>query len=404
MSMLHKYRAGHVPRHQKTYLSREMTRAMSLDHPIGDPHGGPAYGERNDPVSAIISIATLVTTGGAVLAGTASLMTGLAFAGAAISLVGNITKNKTLSKIGMVVGIAGGAGMLAESAGLFTSATMGETFGYGAEAANAIPGGAPLDQSPVGGGNVAPDVSEAIVSPAASPAAPVVEPLAPIGAAPEPVDLGLVTSPVTSNLASPASVQTEGLINNAVQAPAAPLAATPGTPGTPGAPTAPGVNAPSTPNPFTAQTSTGLAALPGDSQAIAGPGFLDSLKAGNYADAASSAWDGIKGIGTSFMDLAKTNPGAAYMMGQTISSVGDVLSGKAGAQVDALEAQGELSKAQAEKLRFDIQQYQRRVGNLNNNYQNVQNPLANWKPNFQTQPAQTSGGLIGAAMQPATGG
>jgi len=41
----------------KVYLSRAQTRAWSLDMPIGDPTGGPAYGERNDPVSAIIGSA-----------------------------------------------------------------------------------------------------------------------------------------------------------------------------------------------------------------------------------------------------------------------------------------------------------------------------------------------------------
>ena len=44
----------------KVYLSRAQTRAWSLDMPIGDPTGGPAYGERNDPVSATIA-------GGAIL-------------------------------------------------------------------------------------------------------------------------------------------------------------------------------------------------------------------------------------------------------------------------------------------------------------------------------------------------
>lgn len=38
----------------KVYLSRAQTKAMSLDAPIGDPFGGPAYGERNDPVTATI--------------------------------------------------------------------------------------------------------------------------------------------------------------------------------------------------------------------------------------------------------------------------------------------------------------------------------------------------------------
>ena len=99
---------------QKTYLSRAVTRAMSLDHPIGDPFGGTAYGEKNDPVSAIISIGTMAGTYAAAGSFAAmTLMQGLAFAGAALSLTGNVTGNKTLMKIGMVAGIAGGIGMLA---------------------------------------------------------------------------------------------------------------------------------------------------------------------------------------------------------------------------------------------------------------------------------------------------
>ena len=108
---------------QKIYLSRAQTRAMALEHPIGDPTGGAAYGEKNDPVSAVLSVAAMGSTYAA--AGTLAAMTltqGLVFAGAALSLVGNITGNKTLSKIGMVAGIAGGVGMLAET-------ITGSTFG-----------------------------------------------------------------------------------------------------------------------------------------------------------------------------------------------------------------------------------------------------------------------------------
>jgi len=39
----------------KVYLSRAQTRAMAKDEPIGDPFGGPAFGERNDPVSTIVA-------------------------------------------------------------------------------------------------------------------------------------------------------------------------------------------------------------------------------------------------------------------------------------------------------------------------------------------------------------
>lgn len=47
----------------KVYLSRAQTRAMSIDHPIGDPFGGAAYGELRDPVTAAIS------AGGSILSG-----------------------------------------------------------------------------------------------------------------------------------------------------------------------------------------------------------------------------------------------------------------------------------------------------------------------------------------------
>ena len=47
----------------KIYASRSQTRAMGLHDPIGDPFGGVAYGERNDPVTAALAI------GGASLVG-----------------------------------------------------------------------------------------------------------------------------------------------------------------------------------------------------------------------------------------------------------------------------------------------------------------------------------------------
>jgi hypothetical protein len=49
----------------KYYLSRATTKAMSAEYPIGDPFGGPAYGEYNDPVSA--GIMGAATIGGALI-------------------------------------------------------------------------------------------------------------------------------------------------------------------------------------------------------------------------------------------------------------------------------------------------------------------------------------------------
>ena len=39
----------------KIYASRSQTRSMGMHDPIGDPFGGPAYGERNDPATAAIA-------------------------------------------------------------------------------------------------------------------------------------------------------------------------------------------------------------------------------------------------------------------------------------------------------------------------------------------------------------
>jgi hypothetical protein len=50
-------RRGHD---DKIYLSRAQTRAMSIDHPIGDPTGGAAYGEYKDPVTAAIGGSALL--------------------------------------------------------------------------------------------------------------------------------------------------------------------------------------------------------------------------------------------------------------------------------------------------------------------------------------------------------
>jgi len=48
---------------RKHYMSRSQTKAMSSDYPIGDPTGGAAYGEFNDPVTAAIGV------GGSLLGG-----------------------------------------------------------------------------------------------------------------------------------------------------------------------------------------------------------------------------------------------------------------------------------------------------------------------------------------------
>lgn len=121
--------------YQKTYLTRSMTKAMSMDHPIGDPFGGPAYGERREPVSAIAAVVSIAVGGSAVAAATAvtftAVMGGLMIAGGAASLIGNISGNKKLQMIGNVV--AGAAGLGMAGASLFSEAAVqGTTAAAGA--------------------------------------------------------------------------------------------------------------------------------------------------------------------------------------------------------------------------------------------------------------------------------
>jgi hypothetical protein len=368
----------------KHYLSRAQTRAAwAVEMPAGDPTGGAAYGERRDPVSAIVSIATMVGTGGAVMAGTATLMQGLAFAGAAIGLVGNVTGNKTLSKIGMVTGLAGGVGMLAEGVlGTTIGGTMGETFGYGA-------GAAPVANA---GPSFAADSLSQTANPAAAVQPPVVDGVMQGGAQTMPVDPGSAALTRPLDAAGPAAQN----LNAGPGAGAPSLNAGPGAPA-PGA-TAPLASTPVGADPFTATTPTGLRALPGDTGAMS-PGFLDSLKAGNYMDAAKAA-------GTNLMDLSKSNPGAAMMLGNAASGVANWLSGKTDAEIAALEAQTGYNNAAALRIQEVIAQEKRRRANLNQSWAGV-NTQIRANPNAQvTMPwAQQAApapapGLIAGARPP----
>lgn len=49
--------------YRKVYLSRAQTKASAIDHPIGDPTGGAAYGEFNDPVTAAVVGGTQIVGG-----------------------------------------------------------------------------------------------------------------------------------------------------------------------------------------------------------------------------------------------------------------------------------------------------------------------------------------------------
>lgn len=89
--------------YRKTYLSLSVSRALQSEYPIGDPYGGPAYGEKNAP--AVIAVVAFVAAN----AGTIALV------GMAMNVVGAVTGNATLSKIGTVMSLVGGGFSLAQS-------------------------------------------------------------------------------------------------------------------------------------------------------------------------------------------------------------------------------------------------------------------------------------------------
>jgi hypothetical protein len=315
---------------RKYYFSRAETRAMALDHPIGDPTGGAAYGEKNDPVSAVISLATMAGTYGT----TMTVMQGITFAGAALNLVGNVSGNKTLQKIGMIAGIAGGIGSFAEAKGLISktpqlgSTKIGESLGF-KTSPTATTGTAPLSGSTAASSGNA-QYAGVNVQPGATTAAPTVTTPAPSAAA-----------DVFDDAAARARATTPyGGIDSGLNKGVSDLAnVTPPPPDT------------------------------------------------------SSVWESVKGAGKSLMDFTKENPGGAVMIGSTASTLADYLTGKTDAEIDALEAQKSLAGAKAEEIQEAINNERRRRQNLNEGWAQVDTGIQ-VNPNVSMKPA----GLISQQM------
>jgi hypothetical protein len=333
---------------------------MAADHPIGDPTGGAAYGEKNDPITAIVSIASMAGTYAAAGSFAAmTLMQGITFAGAALSLVGNISGNSTLMKIGAIAGIAGGIGSFAESAGLIDkTSTLGETFGMeGTKAAatgNLVqtPTAAKPDVVQAGGGETT---------------------VAQTSAVPQP--------DIQSTNVPPSDVNVPGgtkSLNNPGGAGGNPLNTQIGPPMT------------AADYSLTAKAPGGIGAkLPNAATLAPKPGVMDLLKQGKFADAAGAA-------GSSAMDVLKTNPTGAYVAAQAIGGVADWLSGKTDSEIAALEANTGYADAKAQEVQLAIAKEKQRRLNMTNRYASV-SPQANIavNPNANAQ----APGLVAANMQ-----
>lgn len=380
---------------QKIYLSRAMTRAMALDHPIGDPTGGPAYRETREPISATIAIGTMASTYAAAGSFAAmSLFSGLAFAGAAVSLIGNITGNKTLSKIGMIAGIAGGVGALAEGALGFSSGTLGETFGFGEAAANAAGAGASLAGSP------AAEIS-AQGAGAAGPLTPVVDGVQTFPVA-EPSALAARSLPPVSPTAGAVAGPSGAAVPLAGATPTAPAVTLPGNATAPLSLTQDALLPATDTMVKVANNSVDpIGSLYYQMGGNVDPSYMDSIRKMTPME---SAWEGVKDFGRGTLDLVKSNPGAAMMVGQMVGGVSEWLSGVPDAELDALQSQVGLNDARAMAIQEEIAREKQRRANLNAGYAqvnaNVQvNPNVTIPLPWQQQQAQANG-LINGARAP----
>lgn len=322
---------------RKTYLSRAQTRAMAFDHPIGDPFGGAAYGEKNDPVStgfALYEMYTAYEVGFAAM----SVWQGIATVGAALTLVGNATGNSKLSKIGTLA-MAGGS--------------LGQSIGSTAEGGWASSGGV---HEATGLGELAP-VSDAVP-------VPVGEIPPPSSTAP-PVDAPVNTGPATDLNTGP-SVKSVDLTQ-------------------PGGGTNP-VNSPLKPPPV---PEGGVEVVDRVGTATNNP-----IKPAVDPKAA-----------TGVMDKLASNPMALYAGAAVIGQVGDYLSGKTDAEIDAMKAQTGYNNAKALETQALLDKEKLRRANLNSGYTNVDtsmkvNPNAQisrpWDPRQAAAPAAPAGLIAGA--------
>ena len=175
---------------RKTYMSLAVSKAMAVDHPMGDPTGGAAYGRREMPVVAVAiavwEVAAVIEVGVAAL----TAFQAVAAVSAVVGAVGAVTGNQDLVKIGAIGSVVGGVGSFAASQGwIANEALSGVTYAAGETTpfAKALGFGGSTDTGVVkpvvepAAVEVIPAVGEA--APAAAPAAAAPAPAAPAPAA-----------------------------------------------------------------------------------------------------------------------------------------------------------------------------------------------------------------------------
>lgn len=204
-------------RQRPTYWITHRQQAAMYE-PVGAWNTGPAYGQKNGPAVALLGAFGSISAGMAI--GATTLMGGLMIAGGVMSGLGALTGNKTLSKLGMIAGIAGGVGQFFNAGGF-------EAFGNAWSAGDGIGGGlSNMADQFTGNANFGVDasgmapVTDAVVTPVIG-GQSVAETLVPGG-----VENVMAAPSLARNIASAPS----GLISTPTAKPAAvPTQALPGT-------------------------------------------------------------------------------------------------------------------------------------------------------------------------------
>ena len=216
---------------RKTYMSLAVSKAMAVDHPIGDPTGGAAYGKYEMPVVAVAiavwEVAAAVEVGFAAL----TAFQAVAVVSSVVGAVGAVTGNQDLVKIGAIGGLVGGVGSFAASQGwIANEALSGATYAVGETTPfqKALGFGGSTDTGVVKPGVVEPVATTSAVGESAPPAPAAAAPAAPAAApapAPAPAAAPVATPPVQASLPAAAlPVPVEAVTGTAVTTAAVPPA------------------------------------------------------------------------------------------------------------------------------------------------------------------------------------
>ena len=353
----------------KTYLSRATSRLFATDLPFGDPLAGPDSRQKGDTKTIVgvgLGVAA-VATGGMALAAAPALLSmeavtaGAMMAGGAMTAVGTVTGNKTLTTIGAVVGMAGGvAGGIQSLASSSAAAAEGTSAATYADALTA--GSADAATGSAAGAAAGNAADAAAGSPYTYTAATDGSNIANPGVTAEDV-----FNPAQSNLVNSKSIN--------------PLA------------NMPGYNA----SGDVALPGSSVAASPTDAASAAQPYISNGNGTGLRAPSGMNPLtpQSDPGILSNVMDIIKKNPDLVNIGAKTVGGIASVMDPKNQATVNYANSAADLNSAKADAAKYALQQEIDRRARLNAGYLNVNQAMPQ---NLSAKVLTPGSGLINGAQ------